>query len=450
MPYRAMNRFRLILLIVACVAPGIFSLSRMQVAAEAQQAGIEQERQQLELARKSHDAAVIGESPDLELLGICSEAKAHQMRLYATLQTASEKERYSKLESAYAEQIQQLEEFEAQHRGTTAGLMAFRQIVQIAARGGPPDSEMFQARRRVVQNLDAYVGNELLPSAVKAFEAGSFDQQVVNELQRLEALPQTPRFNQQYLALTRAKALLQGRNQAIGLPLMVAAVKAKVANGDDAAFLSATFERMAQDLPAKESLDQQLAEAMKELRTIACDVAGESICQTEPVDDQSIVVRRASSKPRVSIAESCEAFLFRETSFGPGKPAPALDVELLSGKRWKLADQRGKLVVIQFSFQGCGPCEAMYPKLAALQQDYADQVSVLTFLADEHQEDSVAAVTSGKITWPAAWDAPESGLVRRWSVEAFPQLFLVDASGNWADPSQLPEELRERIQSLEE
>ncbi|MGK3946490.1 hypothetical protein ABK046_50050, partial [Streptomyces caeruleatus] len=66
----------------------------------------------------------------------------------------------------------------------------------------------------------------------------------------------------------------------------------------------------------------------------------------------------------------------------------------------------------------------MYPKLAKLKAANADTISLLTVLTDEKKEDAIVTSSSGKISWPVAWDTPKLGLARRWVVEFEPQVFF--------------------------
>ena len=56
-----------------------------------------------------------------------------------------------------------------------------------------------------------------------------------------------------------------------------------------------------------------------------------------------------------------EAALFELRNLAVGKPAPDIEGEDVHGKRFKLSDYRGKVIVLSFSGNWCGPCRAMYP-----------------------------------------------------------------------------------------
>src|SRR5438128_6377752 len=56
-----------------------------------------------------------------------------------------------------------------------------------------------------------------------------------------------------------------------------------------------------------------------------------------------------------------------------GKPAPGFELETLDGKTVKLADFRGKAVLVNFWATWCGPCKIEMPWLVELQKEYGPQ-----------------------------------------------------------------------------
>jgi thiol-disulfide isomerase/thioredoxin len=150
--------------------------------------------------------------------------------------------------------------------------------------------------------------------------------------------------------------------------------------------------------------------------------------------------------PRLS--ELAEGVLFKESHLRPGKPAPDLELSLVNEKPWSLAAQRGKVVIIQFSFKGCGPCEAMYPDLRELQTSYTESLSIVSIMADEKRQDTEEAVSEGKLTWNVHWDGRRGPIATRWAVRGFPDVYVIDRNGEVAACDLYGHELRDKVTQL--
>jgi peroxiredoxin len=148
------------------------------------------------------------------------------------------------------------------------------------------------------------------------------------------------------------------------------------------------------------------------------------------------------------LAERAAAVLFKERQLSIGATAPELEVSLLDNKTWRMADQRGKVVIVQFSFTGCNPCEQMYPDLADLAAKHGRRVEVLTLMSDAAPESALAGVASGKFTWSIALDGSPGRIASKWSVSGFPETYVVDLEGKIADCGLRSDDLREKVGQL--
>jgi len=111
---------------------------------------------------------------------------------------------------------------------------------------------------------------------------------------------------------------------------------------------------------------------------------------------------------------------------------PEIDQADASGKPLKLSDYRGKVVVLMFSFKGCGPCEAMYPDNRQLLEAYAGRpFAILGVMGDQTIDTVQEAVADKKITWPLWWDGggTHGPLATRWNVRGWPEIYVLDHRG---------------------
>lgn len=111
------------------------------------------------------------------------------------------------------------------------------------------------------------------------------------------------------------------------------------------------------------------------------------------------------------------------------EPIPALEATDLNGKVWRLADLRGKAVLINFWASWCEPCRAEMPALQALADFYGPEKLVVLAVNFKESNAKMAQYTkSTGLSLPVLPD-PGGDIARRWGVNVFPTTVLIAADG---------------------
>jgi peroxiredoxin len=114
-----------------------------------------------------------------------------------------------------------------------------------------------------------------------------------------------------------------------------------------------------------------------------------------------------------------------------GQTAPEIGGADVEGKRFKLSDYRGKVVILVFSGEWCRPCVEMYPKERALLARYAGRpFAVVSVNTDETREPLRRSIEVARVTWPCWYDGGTHGpITTRWGVSAHPMVYVLDREG---------------------
>ncbi len=115
-----------------------------------------------------------------------------------------------------------------------------------------------------------------------------------------------------------------------------------------------------------------------------------------------------------------------------GKPAPALALNDLSGRPFRLSDLKGKYVLIDFWATWCAPCLAELPNVQAAYAKYHDKgLEIVSISLDETPQAVSDFVKARKIPWRQIHNATSGGdAVAAYGISNIPSTFLVDPEGN--------------------
>jgi thiol-disulfide isomerase/thioredoxin len=133
------------------------------------------------------------------------------------------------------------------------------------------------------------------------------------------------------------------------------------------------------------------------------------------------------------------------------KPAAEWEAKDLDGMTHRLADYRGKVVILDFWYRGCGWCMYAMPQVNRVAEIFRDQpVAVLGMTIDDDVKDGRAVVEAMGLRYPViqARELPE-----KFGVQGYPTLIVIDQHGTLRDihsgySPRLFEELSDRVRGL--
>jgi peroxiredoxin len=114
-----------------------------------------------------------------------------------------------------------------------------------------------------------------------------------------------------------------------------------------------------------------------------------------------------------------------------GQLAPDIQGTDADGKAFKLSDYRGKIVVLTFSGNWCGPCRGMYPDERDLVKSLKDKpFALLSVNTDADRATLQKSIKDGEITWRCWWESGRKGpICSDWNVTSFPTVYVLDGTG---------------------
>jgi len=117
------------------------------------------------------------------------------------------------------------------------------------------------------------------------------------------------------------------------------------------------------------------------------------------------------------------------TPLPKGVVAPPLQTLDLQGKTWRLADLRGRAVVLNFWATWCPPCRVEMPSLQQMGEIYGpDRLQVLAVNVGEEPRRISAYLQRAGLNLTVLLD-PRSEIARAWHADALPTTYLIDAEG---------------------
>jgi len=110
------------------------------------------------------------------------------------------------------------------------------------------------------------------------------------------------------------------------------------------------------------------------------------------------------------------------------------DIKNLDGSTWKVADKKGKVLLLNMWATWCGPCRSEMPTLVKLQEAHREKgFEVIGLNTDDETADDINKFASDmKLNYTLVWADTElqNALLKISKFGGIPQTFIVDRDGN--------------------
>ncbi len=138
----------------------------------------------------------------------------------------------------------------------------------------------------------------------------------------------------------------------------------------------------------------------------------------------------------------------------PGHPqAPDFTLQDIDGNIHRLADYRGKALIVNFWATWCPPCRAEMPSMErAWKKERSNGIVILAINVGEDEDTIFQFTADYPVTFPLLMDQ-DSEVVGPWGVRGLPTTYVVDPAGRivyraiggreWDDP-----ELLDKVRAL--
>ncbi len=136
-----------------------------------------------------------------------------------------------------------------------------------------------------------------------------------------------------------------------------------------------------------------------------------------------------------------------------GKPAPDFQLDLLGGKKFHLAENKGKVIVLDFWATWCGPCLQAMPQIDRVTREFADKgVQLIAVNLQETPAQISAMLERQKLSPTVALDR-DGVVAAKYGANAIPQTVVIDREGKVTrlfigGGPHLGDQLREALQAL--
>jgi beta-lactamase regulating signal transducer with metallopeptidase domain/peroxiredoxin len=131
------------------------------------------------------------------------------------------------------------------------------------------------------------------------------------------------------------------------------------------------------------------------------------------------------------------------------EPAPLFEAKTFDGDTIRLADFRGKVVLLDFWATWCRPCVAQLPQMQQLHEEFKadDRFVMIGMSLDWDLEKARGFLAEKQLKWPQAslGNMDTSTIVKQYGVGSIPETILIDPQGKILAMGGEMDELRQKV-----
>jgi peroxiredoxin len=149
---------------------------------------------------------------------------------------------------------------------------------------------------------------------------------------------------------------------------------------------------------------------------------------TRPLPDCPFAAGRIARRTLLAAALAGAAGV-APAALAPATMAPDFTLRSAEGGNLRLAEQRGRVVLVNFWASWCGPCKIEMPHLNRLYEKYRSAGFVLLGVnIDEDPKQALAAATRLNVRFPVLFDSHKA-VSRLYALDSMPGTVLIDRDG---------------------
>ena len=119
-----------------------------------------------------------------------------------------------------------------------------------------------------------------------------------------------------------------------------------------------------------------------------------------------------------------------QASVGPGRAAPDFTLRTGDGRNLRLAEQRGRVVMVNFWATWCTPCRVEMPHLQRLHEQYRSAGFLLLGVSvDDDPAKAMELAVKLKLSFPILFDT-DKAVSRLYDLRTMPSTMLIDRDGS--------------------